>query len=132
MLPNNMVLVPNNKLSQAIITNYDLPTRELAVLVEVGVEYSSDLSHVERVTVDVAREVMRTTPGAVPDAEPLVRYHTFGDFSVKFTVVLRAKTFVDQYLIKHEFIKQLHVRYQQEGITIPFPTQTIANRSLAS
>ncbi len=125
MLPNNMVIVPNNKLSQAIITNYDLPNQELAVLVEVGIDYGSDLSHVEQVTVDVAREVMRTVPGGVPDCEPLVRYHTFGEFSVKFTVVLRAKTFVDQYLLKHEFIKRLHVRYQQEQITIPFPTQIV-------
>ena len=35
MLPNNLVLVPNGKLSQAIVTNYYLPDRELAVLVEV-------------------------------------------------------------------------------------------------
>ena len=44
MLPNNLVLVPNAKLSQAIVTNYYLPDRELAVLVEVGVDYGSDLA----------------------------------------------------------------------------------------
>ena len=122
MLPNNMVLVPNNKLGQAIITNYYLPNRELAVLVEVGAEYGSDLERVERVTSEVGREVMRTVQGGVPEFEPLIRYHAFGDFSVKFTVILRAKEFVDQYLITHEFIKRLHARYQKEGIVIPFPT----------
>jgi small-conductance mechanosensitive channel len=40
-------------------------------------------------------------------------------------VVLRAKEFLDQYTIKHEFIKQLTDRYRREGITIPFPTQTV-------
>lgn len=125
MLPNNMVLVPNNKLAAAIITNYYLPSRELAVLVDVGVDYSSDLASVERITCEVASEVMRATPGGVPDFKPFIRYHTFGEYSVNFSVVLRAKEFVDQYLIKHEFIKRLHVRYQQEGITIPFPTRTV-------
>lgn len=66
MLPNNTVVVPNAKLAQAIVINYHLPDKELAVLIEVGVDYDSDLEYVERVTCDVAREVMRTVPGAVP------------------------------------------------------------------
>ncbi len=121
MLPNNVVLIPNNKLAQSIITNYYQPQPELAVLVQVGVHYDSDLEHVEKVTIEVAKEVMREVPGGVPEFEPFIRYHTFGDFSINFTVILRAKEFVDNYLIKHEFIKRLHKRYQKEGIVIPYP-----------
>ena len=62
MLPNNTVVVPNAKLAQAIVINYHLPDKELAVLVDLGVDYDSDLEHVERVTCDVAREVMRSVP----------------------------------------------------------------------
>ena len=119
MLPNNMVLVPNNKIGQEIITNYNLPSHELGVTVDLGVDYDSDLAEVERVTVEVAREVMRTVPGGVPSFEPLVRFHTLGDFSINFTVVMQAKEFVDQFLIKHEFIKRFPARYRQEGILIP-------------
>ncbi|MFB0509636.1 MAG: mechanosensitive ion channel family protein, partial [bacterium] len=54
-----------------------------------------------------------------------IRYHTFADFSINFTMILRAKEFVDQYLIKHEFVKRLHKRYKQEGIEIPFPIRTL-------
>ena len=39
--------------------------------------------------------------------------------------MLRGNTFVDQYLIKHEFIKRLKERYDREGINIPFPVRTI-------
>jgi hypothetical protein len=35
---------------------------------------------------------------------------------------MRGKEFVDQYLIKHQFVKRLMERYRKEGITIPFPT----------
>lgn len=125
MLSNNVVIIPNAKLGQSIITNYYLPTRELAVLVEVGVDYASDLDMVERVTCEVAREVMRTVPGGVPTFEPVVRYHGFGDFAIQFTVVMRAKEFVDQYLLIHEFLKRLHRRYQQEGIGIPSPIKAV-------
>jgi small-conductance mechanosensitive channel len=53
MLPNNLVVVPNAKLAQAIVINHHLPSQDLAVLVEVGVDYSSDLAHVERVVAEV-------------------------------------------------------------------------------
>lgn len=128
MLPNNIVLVPNAKLSQSIVTNYCLPDPQLAVLVDVGVDYDSDLKTVEHVTIDVAREVMTTVPGAVTTFEPFIRYHTFAESSINFTVILRAREFVDQHLIKHEFVKRLHRRYQDEGIVIPFPIRTIVQR----
>jgi len=124
-LPNNIIVVPNAKLAQSILINYNLPQQEMAVLVQVGVAYDSDLEHVERVTVEVAREVMRDVAGGMPEFDPFIRYHTFADFSINFTVILRTNEFVNQYLIKHEFIKRLHRRYQQEGIEIPFPIRTV-------
>lgn len=129
MLANNLVLVPNAKLAQAIVVNHHLPSRDLAVLVEVGVDYASDLRQVERVVMEVGREVMAEVPGGMPDFEPFIRYHTFADSSINFTVILRAKEFVDQYLIKHEFVKRLHPRFTDEGIVIPFPIRTIAHRT---
>lgn len=125
MLSNAVVVVPNNKMISSTIRNYFLPDKEIAVLVEVGVHYSSDLAKVERVTVDVARGIQRSVPGAVTGFEPFVRYHTLGDSSINFTVILRAKEFVDQYLLKHEFIKALHRCYQEAGIVIPYPIRTL-------
>jgi len=125
MLPNNIVLIPNDKLNKAIVTNYYLPDKEMAVLVDLGVHYKSDLEKVERVTCEVAKSVMTEISGGVVYFEPFIRYNTFGDSSIKFTVILRAKEFVDQYLIKHEFIKRLHKRYIQEGINIPYPIRAI-------
>jgi len=125
MLPNNIIVIPNNKLASSIVTNYHLPQKELAVLVQVGVSYDSDLEKVEKVTIEVAKEVMRTVEGGIPEFEPFIRYHSFSDFSIDFTVIMRAKEFVDHYKVKHEFIKRLHKRYKQEGIEIPFPIRTV-------
>lgn len=125
MLPNNMVVVPNSKIGQSNITNYYLPDKELAVLVQVGVHYDSDLTKVEGITREVAKEVLQTVPGGVPDFEPFIRYHTFNQSSIDFTVILRCREFVDNFLIKHEFIKRLQDRYHKEGIVIPFPIRTV-------
>jgi len=124
-MSNNTIIVPNSKLATAIIINFDLPEGELSVLVQVGVSYGSNLDHVERISIEVGREVMAEFPGGVPDFEPAVRYHTFGDSSINFNVILRAKAFADQYLIRHEYIKLLKRRFDDEGIEIPFPIRTV-------
>jgi len=63
MLSNNAVILSNAKLSGSRIVNFYLPERETAVLINVGVSYRSDLGHVERVTIEVARQVLRETEG---------------------------------------------------------------------
>lgn len=124
-LSNNYIIIPNLKLANSIVKNYFMPEKEISVSVQVGVSYDSDLDKVERVTIEVAKEVMREVPGGVPEFEPSITYHTFGEFSIHFSVNMRAREFVNQYLIKHEFIKRLHKRYKEEGITIPFPIRTV-------
>jgi small-conductance mechanosensitive channel len=124
-LPNNIIVVPNSKLAGAIVTNYYLPEPEMACLVQVGVSYDSDLEKVERVTIDVGKKVLKKVTGGVPEFEPFIRYHTFSDFSINFTVILRVKEYVDKYLLTHEFIKELHKRFKKEGIVIPYPIRTI-------
>jgi len=124
-LPNNMIIVPNSKLASTIFTNYYQPQREMAVLIQVGVSYDSDLQKVEKVTIEVGKEVMKEVEGGVPEFEPFIRYHTFDDSSINFTVILRATEYTSQYLIKHEFVKRLHERYDKEGIVIPFPIRTV-------
>ncbi len=124
-LSGNLVLVPNAKLTELIVTNYTLPEKDMAVPVDLGVHYDSDLAKVEQVTCEVAAEVMKEVPGGVPEFTPFIRYHTLGAFSIDFSVILRGREFVDQYLIKHEFIKRIHERFAKEGIVIPYPIRAL-------
>ncbi|MCP5104829.1 MAG: mechanosensitive ion channel family protein, partial [bacterium] len=124
-LPNNYVIIPNSRLSSAIVVNFYRPRKEMNVLVEVGVDYTSDLEHVERVTLEVANDVIRNVPGADKKFSPFMRYHTFGDSSINFTAYLRCEEFFDKFLVQHEFVKRLKKRYDREGINIPFPIRTV-------
>jgi small-conductance mechanosensitive channel len=124
-LPNNMIVVPNSQLAASRYRNFYQPDKELAVLVQVGVSYDSDLEKVEAVTCEVAAQIMKEVPGGVSNFKPFIRYHTFADSSIGFTVILRGSEVVDQHLIKHEFIKRLRARYRVEGIEIPFPIRTV-------
>lgn len=121
----NMVVIPNQKFASSTITNYAQPFAECTIAIPVGVSYESNLDYVERVTVAVAKEILRESAGGVNGFEPVVRYFSFAESSINFNVILRVKSVTDQHLVRHEFIKRLHSRYQQEGVIIPFPTRTI-------
>ncbi|MEU9891271.1 mechanosensitive ion channel family protein [Sphaerisporangium sp. NPDC051011] len=124
-LAGNIVIVPNSHVADAILTNYHQPQQDTSVLVQVGVGYDSDLEQVERVTIEVGCDVMLTVEGAVPDHEPVVRYHTFGESGINFSVILRASEYTARYIIVHEFIKRLHARYRAEEIEIPSAVRTM-------
>jgi len=124
-LPNNIVVIPNSKLAESIITNYSAPQQETGIVIQCGVGYGSDLKKVEKVTVDVAKKIQKKIKGAVSDFEPFIRFHTFGDSNIEFSVILRVEKPVDKYLVTHEFIKALKERYDKEGIEISWPVRKI-------
>ena len=126
MLPNNMVVIPNSKLSQSIVTNYYLPEKRMALLIPIGVSYSSDPEKVEKILVEEARKAVGQVPGLLGDPEPFVRFIPgFGDSSLDFTLICQVKEFVDQYLAQHELRKRIFKRFGDEGIEIPFPQRTV-------
>ncbi len=129
-LSNNIIIVPNARVTSGIIKNFDLPAQQVAVIIPLVVNYGTDLDLVERVTLEVGRDVMRTVPGGVVDYEPLIRFNNIANFGIGFSVIIRGMTAVDQYLLTHEFIKRVVARYQAEGIALPMPMQTVQVRQL--
>ncbi len=122
---DNVILVPNVKMSELIVTNFSFPLSELAVPIEFGVAYKSDLAHVERVLLEVAREVLACVPGAVAGFEPVVRFKGFGESAIPVTCVLRAHTYTDRVVLVDAFVRRVHVRFAQEGIEIPYPQRVV-------
>jgi len=123
-LPNNLVVIPNNKLSSAIITNYHLPEKSIISKIPISVSYDSDLTKVEDVTLSVARAVL-TEFKMSSTVEPIIRFTEFAEYSINFVTVVQVNEFTDQFLFRHHFIKQLLVEYRKEQIDIPFPTHII-------
>lgn len=120
-LADNTILVPNSKLSQAIIINYHKPAPETAVPVPFSVCLDCDLEQVERVVRQAAARTQRETPGAVQGFEPLLRFQGLTDSSVQLAVVLRARSFQDRFLLIHECAKAVQKALREAGI--PFPRQ---------
>src|SRR5512146_3059610 len=74
MLPNNMVVIPNSKLAQSVVTNYYLPEKRMSLLIPVSVSYSTDPARVEQILVEEAKKGTAVIPGLLAEPEPFVRF----------------------------------------------------------
>lgn len=115
---DNMVVVPNAKLAAAIYTNTHLPEKEMGLFLPVVVSFDSDLAQVERVTLEVVREVMSAPERTIPGYEPAVRFNAFTDVGVRMSVGLRVKEYQELYRLRHDLYKRLHERFRREGIKL--------------
>ncbi len=122
---NNMVIIPNSNLAASIITNYYGPTMDIGVIVNCGISYSSDLTQVQTVALDVARNVVEELDEAAKDFEPWFGFEQFGDSNIDFWVWVQAKDRLASFRLKSELIRQLHARFEQEGITINYPVRRL-------
>ena len=123
----NVVIIPNSKLVDTIVTNYQAPTPEMNAVISCGVSYDSNLAQVESICLEVSRETIRELPDTVvvKEFEPVLRFREFGDSNINFIVVLRAKDRGNTFLLTHEFIKRLHARFAAEGVEINYPVRKL-------
>lgn len=124
---NDIIMVPNSKLAQSIVVNYDLPSPEHTVVVPFSVGQDSDLARVEEATLAAARAVIEESAVAVKTFPPVLRYTAFGDSNIQLVVVMRAVSAEQSGDLVHEFIRRLHACYKEEGSEFKVPSSKSAH-----
>ena len=125
MLTDNLLIIPNGKLAESNIINYSMPKQDLSIWIPCGVAYESDLKKVEKISLEVAKNIQQTVEGAVKDFEPVFRYREFGDSNINFITVLRVSEPMNRFVVRNEFIKALKERFDKENIEISWPIRKI-------
>lgn len=122
---NNLVTIPNSKLADSILTNYAQPSPAMSIFLTCKVSYNSDLARVERVCMEVMRQVQSARPEVTKDFEPMVLFNEFADSNINMWLILQAIDRGATFTVTHELIKALHARFKQEGIEINYPVRRL-------
>ena len=122
---NNLVIIPNSRMAESIVTNYFSPTPAMNVIVTCGVSYDANLEDVERFSVEEAEAVINDSDQAIKDVEPFFGFSNFGDSNIDFFVFLQAIDRTGTFTLKSELIKRIHERFNVEGIEINYPVRKI-------
>jgi small-conductance mechanosensitive channel len=125
-LTNNLIIVPNAKLAQAIVTNYCLPERRMSASFAVTVGNECDVDAVERLLAEVLTKAAGEIPGMLAEPAPGVAFDPgFGDVGIGFTANFNVADFASQYPVRNELRKRVLRRFRAEGIGIPYPSRTM-------
>lgn len=108
---DNLIQLPNSRVASSIVR-----ASRRSVTVPLSVTYEADLDRAEAAALEVAREVSEHL--GLNGRDPYVRFQGFQDLGVAFTAVLPVGPYDDQFLVAHTFVKALHARLAQEGISI--------------
>jgi small-conductance mechanosensitive channel len=114
---NNIVIVPNQKLSQAILTNFHLPVSNVTMTVAVTVAVDSDAEAVDKLFND---ELGRAAAelAELRGAKPVVRLVDITDAGQVWHCILDVKDVETQRLAGHEVRKRLLARLRRERVAL--------------
>ncbi len=116
---NKQVIVPNAQIMNSIITNYSAnDTRRVDMV--VGVSYDDDLDKVR----STLEELVAAEDRILDDPACTIAVSALADSSVNFVVRPWVKT-SDYWGVKFDLTESIKKRFDQEGISFPFPQQDV-------
>ncbi|ELE1962692.1 mechanosensitive ion channel [Vibrio vulnificus] len=116
---NQIIIVPNSKIWGDVIKNV---THERIRRVDMvfGIGYNDDLLKAESVLTDI----VKSHPAVLRTPEPMIKVHTLNTSSIDFIVRPWVKT-EDYWDVYWDVTKEVKLRFDREGISIPFPQQDV-------
>ncbi len=116
---NSLIVIPNNKLGQAIFTNYFLPEPRIAGSVTVSVGYDADIDQVEKLLREEARAAVGQIAGLLKEPAPDVQFTPGpGELGLGFQVNFQATGFGDLGGVQSELRKRIFKRLKREAIAM--------------
>lgn len=116
---NKAIILPNSGITSGNITNYSAKdTRRVDMVFGIG--YDDDIKK----TKDILMELITDDERILKDPEPLVAVSELGDSSVNFVVRPWVNS-ADFWGVKFDYTEAVKLRFDKEGISIPFPQQDV-------
>ncbi len=116
---NKQIIIPNGQVMNNIITNYNANATRRVDLV-IGVSYGDDIDKVRKVIKEVADADARI----LREPECQIAVSELGDSSVDFVVRPWCAT-ADFWNVKFGLTEAIKKRFDEEGISIPFPQRDV-------
>ncbi|NNC98163.1 MAG: mechanosensitive ion channel family protein, partial [Gammaproteobacteria bacterium] len=122
------VIVPNSELISGQVTNWVLHDTFGQIKIPVGVAYGSDTELVKKLLMQVANEnkTVITRPNL---PQPTIRFESFGDSSLNFSIVVLIKNIDQRFDIISDLNFAIDKIFRENGIEIPFPQRDLHIKS---
>jgi len=133
-LYNKRVIIPNSIISNEVIVNSDIEDVRICNRMEIGISYDSDLRKAKAI---IKEEILRhplhidhRTAQEIEEGEELapVKVIGHGESSINLRAWAWAKNSPDAFNLECDLWESIKLKFDQEGIEIPFPHRTLIHK----
>jgi len=114
---NNLITVPNSKLTEGVIENSLYPDPKVKDFVEVGVSYGSDIEKVKELLLKATEGI----EGILDNPPPSVYFTNFGNSALIFKLIYYVERKDIAFGIKSLLHERINRLFRENGIEIPYP-----------
>ena len=123
---NNIILIPNSKIANAVLENFSYPTEKTGITQSIGVDYKENVDSVEKIIEEAL--VKASEKNIAIDKDSIwVRFDNFGDFSLNFKYGYLVKDWISRGNSQRSVNKEIFYAFKHHNINIPFPVRTVYN-----
>jgi potassium-dependent mechanosensitive channel len=116
---NTFIVVPNANLISQDVVNWTHEDSKTRIRIPVSVAYGSDLEHVDRVCLEVAK----ASPKILEYPAPELAFKRFGESSLDFELLVWIAS--PMVLINNDINRALFIAFREAGIEVPFPQRDV-------
>jgi MscS family membrane protein len=118
-LDNDIVTIPNNKITTSVVRNFSLPSPQVRIQVPVTVAYGTDIGQVKKVLGGIAEVAIRNRPDVItPEPQPTVYLVKMDKSAMTFELTVYASEFRHNNIIRDHLNTLIIETFRKEGIII--------------
>ncbi len=117
---NNLVIIPNKKFANTVITNYFKPNEEMIVPVKVNISYRVKSDKAIKELKRIIKEIERKADVLVPDYEPIIKIDSFGESNITYIVIVKVKNRSSMFKFKELFNKAVAEAYEKGKLSVDY------------
>ncbi len=119
-----MVIIPNNIIATQEVWNYTKIKKRVAVIVDIGVSYDTDIRMAEKILLAVAGD----HPYVLARPAPYMWVDEFADSGINLKLWAWIEDARDKFQIRSDILRAVKVKFDEDGIDIPYPHRTVVYR----
>ncbi|MCB9358816.1 mechanosensitive ion channel [Candidatus Woesearchaeota archaeon] len=116
-----ILVVPNSKLVDSKVFNFNQPDRMVRVDIDFGVAYGSNIEKVKKLALDCAKGEKHI----MKDPKPFVLFTSMGDSALLFSLKIYIDDLDNKWDTHQSVITKLYDKLNKAKISIPFPQREL-------
>jgi small-conductance mechanosensitive channel len=122
-LQGNLIVVPNQTVAKATITDFFLPDPRMSTSLSIQTGYEADPERVVPMLIEEAMAAADEVPFILRDPPPRARLNRSADSGWEFWMSFWVDSYQSQWNAQGHVLNRVRKRFLKEGVRIPYPTR---------